>query len=96
MSEGHELGIPTPPLAQDAQQQPTANASETGEQGGRGKRRGRPRPRGGARERERREKLAQRQGGRQQEPVHLFRRLPGCRVIIAANAAANMRAACAI
>lgn len=63
---GAELGIPTPPLAEDAQ--PAANASDAGDQAGRNKRRGRPRPRGGQRERERRQRQAQ----REQDPVHFL------------------------
>lgn len=62
MSEGHELGLPTPPLATDAQQQAPPgfeNQHSGGE--GRPRRRGRPRPRGGARERERREKKERRE-----------------------------------
>jgi hypothetical protein len=62
MSEGHELGIPTPALASDAQQQapPGFENQQSGGEG-RPRRRGRPRPRGGARERERREKKERRE-----------------------------------
>jgi hypothetical protein len=63
MSEGHELGIPTPALASDAQQQapPGFENQQSGGEGQRPRRRGRPRPRGGARERERREKKERRE-----------------------------------
>lgn len=86
MSEGHELGIPTPAPVSDApQQSPGFDVQQGGgdAEGGRGKRRGRPRPRGGARERERKEKQERRRQQQEVRPLRLasvkFRSCPFCK-----------------